>query len=57
MSRSKPKQYSGKYSKRNLFCGEENISSELASPASGKFYAKEQISAYPISTSPFLQHG
>ena len=42
--RSKPGPNSGKYNKQNIFCEEENVSSEQASPASemGIFYTKEK---------------
>ena len=40
MCTSKPQPKSGKYNKQNIFCGEENVFSEQASPPSemGMFY-------------------
>ena len=51
MCRSKPQPNSGKYNKQNNFCGEENVSSEQASPASemGMFYTKEQTFSIPVT--------
>ena len=45
MCRSKPQPNSGKYNKQNNFCGEENVFSEQASPASemGMFYTKANL--------------
>ena len=51
MFRSKPQPNSGKYNKQNNFCGEGNVFSEQASPASemGMFYTKEQINSMSVT--------